>query len=132
MRIMGLKWTGAAQSDIDKAVQLWVKNQQPDGGWKQLPQMEPDAYATGITLYALSQTGMPASHPVYKKGITWLLANQYADGTWFVPSRSPRIQAYFEGGSPYGHDQWISSWATGWAVMALAEAVAPPVSGMAL
>jgi hypothetical protein len=62
----------------------------------------------------------------------FLLRTQHPDGTWFVPSRSPRIQAYFEGGFPYGHDQWISSWATGWAVMALAEAVKTPISGMAL
>jgi len=37
-----------------------------------------------------------------------------------VRSRSPKFQPYFEGGFPYGHDQWISSMATGWATAALA------------
>jgi hypothetical protein len=49
-----------------------------------------------------------------------------------VPSRSPKFQAYFNSGFPYAGDQWISAWATGWATMALAQAVpaasARPVS----
>jgi hypothetical protein len=38
-----------------------------------------------------------------------------------VRSRSPKFQPYFEGGFPYGQDQWISSMATGWATAALAS-----------
>jgi hypothetical protein len=33
-----------------------------------------------------------------------------------------KIQPYFEGGFPYGHDQWISQAATAWATMGLAAA----------
>lgn len=120
MRIMGLKWTGASQSDIDKAIEVWVQKQQPDGGWKQLPQMEGDAYATGITLYALSQAGMPAAHPAYNKGIAWLRANQYADGTWFVRTRSFPVQQQFESGYPFGYHQWISAAAACWSSLAIA------------
>ena len=134
MQLLGLYWAGDLDANTAKRLaRAILAQQQPDGGWRQSGALPPDAYATGESLYALAQTGAvaPTSEP-YRKGVQFLLRTQHADGTWFVPSRSPRIQAYFEGGFPYGHDQWISSWATGWAVMALAEAVAPPVSGMAL
>jgi len=49
-----------------------------------------------------------------------LLSTQRADGSWFVRSRSPKFQPYFDGGFPYEHDQWISAMATGWSTAALA------------
>ncbi len=55
-----------------------------------------------------------------ERGTAYLLATQRADGSWFVASRSPKFQPYFEGGFPYGPNQWISSMATGWATAALA------------
>jgi squalene cyclase len=54
------------------------------------------------------------------KGIDYLLSTQRADGSWYVRSRAPKFQPFFDGGFPYGHDQWISSMATGWATVALA------------
>jgi hypothetical protein len=56
----------------------------------------------------------------------FLLGTQRPDGSWYVASRSPRIQAYFEGGFPYGYDQWISSWGTAWAAMGLVQAMEAP------
>ena len=69
---------------------------------------------------------MAPDDKAYQRGVRFLLNTQRADGSWFVASRSPRIQAYFEGGFPYGHDQWISEWGTAWAAMALAKAIQPP------
>jgi hypothetical protein len=40
-----------------------------------------------------------------------------------VRSRAVKLQPYFQSGFPYGHDQWISSAATGFAVMALAPGI---------
>ena len=57
----------------------------------------------------------------------FLLATQAADGSWRVISRSPKFQTYFNSGFPYAGNQWISSWATGWAAMALAQAIETPV-----
>jgi hypothetical protein len=37
-----------------------------------------------------------------------------------VRSRAVKLQPYFESGFPFGHDQWISSAGTAYAVMALA------------
>ena len=49
----------------------------------------------------------------------YLLATQHADGSWYVRSRAPKFQPYFESGFPHGKDQFISAFATGWAAEAL-------------
>ena len=88
--------------------------------------MGSDAYATGEALYALNAAGrMPATDPVYAKGVKYLLNTQAADGSWHVKSRSIWVQPYFESGFPYGHDQWISAAGTSWATMALSLTVEP-------
>ena len=43
-----------------------------------------------------------------------------------TPEQRAKSKAYFEGGFPYGHDQWISSWGTAWAAMALVQAMEAP------
>jgi hypothetical protein len=86
-----------------------------------------DAYATGTALVALHEAGgLPASDPVYHRGVRYLLAGQKADGTWLVHSRSKPFQTYFESGFPHGKDQFISLAASAWATTALAL-VLPPV-----
>jgi hypothetical protein len=64
---------------------------------------------------------MASTDEVYRHGVGFLLASQKPDGSWYVPSRSPKFQPYFQSGFPYNHDQWISSAATAWAAVALAE-----------
>ena len=66
---------------------------------------------------------MTASSEAVKRGTNYLLSTQRADGSWYVRSRSPKFQPYFEGGFAYGPDQWISSMATGWATTALASSI---------
>ncbi len=58
----------------------------------------------------------------YARGVQYLLATQWQDGSWYVRSRAPKFQPYFQSGFPFDHDQWISSAATSWAVRALAPA----------
>ena len=63
--------------------------------------MGSDAYATGQALYALNATGkMPATDPVYQKGVKYLLRTQAPDGSWHVKTRSIWLQPYFESGFP--------------------------------
>jgi hypothetical protein len=129
MQLLGLAWAGAERHQLDRLARTMLSQQQPDGGWRPQAGLTPDAYSTGETLYALANAGgIAASNASYKKGVAFLLKTQRADGSWFVASRSPRIQAYFDAGFPYGHDQWISEWGTGWAAMALAQAVEAPVT----
>jgi ankyrin repeat protein len=130
MRLLGLYWAGGSDARaMKRQADAILAEQQPDGGWIQREGLPADAYATGECLYALAEAGgvSPAS-AAYRKGIQFLLKTRNADSTWFVRSRSPEIQAYFEGGFPYGHDQWISSWATAWAALALTKSIERPVA----
>ena len=76
----------------------------------------------------LEAAQMAPSHPVYAKGVRYLLNTQAADGSWHVKMRSIWVQPYFESGFPYGTDQWISAAGTSWAAMALSVTVPSPDS----
>ena len=123
MKLLGLKWAGVDSAKIAKAAKDLTALQRTDGGWAQTPQHSSDAYASGSALHGLFESGMAPDSPVYRKGVEFLLRTQAADGSWHVASRAPKFQPYFEGGFPYGHDQWISQWGTGWAAIALAHAL---------
>jgi hypothetical protein len=133
MQLLGAHWAGADAATLKRLAAPILAAQQRDGGWHQRETLSSDAYATGQSLYVLAKTGALApSDAAYTKGVSFLLTTQNANGSWRVASRSPKFQAYFNSGFPYAGDQWISAWATGWATMALAQAVpasaARPVS----
>ena len=81
---------------------------------------------------ALRESGFPVDDPSYQRGVSFLLRSQYEDGSWHVSSRVLPIQPYFESGFPFGRDQFISSAATNWAVMALSPAGRNTVAKAAL
>jgi len=119
-RLLGLAW-GSADSAVRRdAAKEMVALQQADGGWSQRAELATDAYATGLTLYALKESGSDVPASVGERASQYLRSTQRADGSWYVRSRSAKFQPYFESGFPYEHDQWISSMATGWATAALA------------
>ena len=113
-------YVGTTTAKLAKAI---LADQRADGGWGQRESMASDAYATGQSLYALQAASIKTSDAAYQKGVKFLLATQKDDGSWFVASRSAKFQPYFESSFPHGHDQWISSAATGWATAALAHAL---------
>jgi ankyrin repeat protein len=122
-RLLGLVWSRAGSTEIARAAAGLRRDQRPEGGWAQNKYLAPDAYATGLALYALNQADqLRASDPEYRKGVDFLLKTQLDDGSWYVRSRSPKFQPYFQSGFPHGHDQWISATATAYAVMALSPA----------
>jgi ankyrin repeat protein len=119
-QLLGLGWAQAEPESVTKAVTKLLSEQREDGGWTQLPTLESDAYATGLTLYALHDGGgLAVDHPAYQRGIAFLLRTQMADGSWFVASRSFPIVQYSNSGFPHGRSQFISAAATCWATMAL-------------
>ena len=124
-KLLGLAWSKADASAIAAAVKDLQSTQSADGGWQQLSTLPSDAYATGMALYALNVGGVPASDPVYQKGLKYLLSTQAADGTWHVKTRALPFQPYLEIGYPYDHDQWISAAGAAYATMAIAAAVEP-------
>jgi ankyrin repeat protein len=121
MQLLGLQCMGADESTLRRLAKTILSAQRADGGWAQTEFLSSDAYATGQTLVALVKTGLlkPAD-PAYQRAQKYLLSTQHADGSWHVRSRSPKFQPFFESGFPYGHDQWISAMATGWAATAVA------------
>jgi len=126
-QLLGARWAGADAGTMKRLSTAIVAYQRPDGGWAQRHGLESDAYGTGQTLYSLAECGLSTKDAAYEKGVRFLLATQREDGSWYVRSRAAKFQPYFESGFPYGHDQWISSMATGWAAAALAYAVDPAV-----
>ena len=121
MRLMGLVWTKASRENINAAMRQVLSQQAPDGGWPQRDQYAPDAYATGMSLFALHEAGTSVTSDVYRKGVAFLLRNQYQNGAWFVKTRAYPIQPYFESGYPFGRNQWISAAGAGWASLAIAK-----------
>ena len=121
MRLMGLVWTDAPRARIDAAQKEIRARQDASGGWSQFARTEPDAYATGLSLYALHVAGVPATDDAYRKGVAFLLGTQYQDGTWLVKTHSFPVQRYFESGFPFGRHQWISAAGTSWASLAIAQ-----------
>jgi ankyrin repeat protein len=125
-RLLGLRWTHADERLIKSAADLLKGEQHADGGWSQLPDVNSDAYATGMVLVALHRgIGLPISDPVYKRGVDYLLNTQEPDGSWFVHKRAAALNAYFESGFPHGKFQFISYAGSCWATMALMYAAAP-------
>jgi hypothetical protein len=126
MRLIGVAAAGAPASDLRRLAEPILAKQRFDGGFAQRDRFASDAYATGMTLWALANAGVvQPNQDVYRKGVKFLLSTQASDGSWHVSSRATKFQIYFESGFPYGHDQWISTIATGWAASALSAAIAP-------
>ena len=120
MRLLGLVWAKAPTLAVKAAAQEIASRQSADGGWSQLTTLEPDAYATGLALYALHEAGVAVTDDVYRKGVAFLISTQYPDGSWFVRTRAFPVQPYFESGFPFGRHQWISAAGTAWAARAIA------------
>ena len=117
MRLVGVAAAGASAAELRKLAEPILAQRRSDGGWAQRQGFPSDAYATGMTLWALNEAGVMKPD---RMGVKFLLGSQGSDGSWHVASRATKFQQYFESGFPYGHDQWISTMATGWAANALA------------
>jgi ankyrin repeat protein len=117
MRLVGAAAAGASAAELHKLAEPILALQRSDGGWAQRQAFPSDAYATGMTLWALSEAGVMRPEA---KAVKFLRGTQSPDGSWHVASRATKFQQYFESGFPYEHDQWISTMATGWAANALA------------
>src|SRR6476646_4172144 len=92
-RLMGLAWGGASADALRRAASDLAARQRADGGWSQRDEMTSDAYATGLAMYALRESGArTAPDSQMQKGAKYLLSTQRADGSWYVRSRSPKFQ----------------------------------------
>jgi ankyrin repeat protein len=121
MQLNALADAGANTSERAPFVKALKAAQNRDGSWSVLPGIPGEAYATGEALYALQVSGeVPTKDAVYQHGVQWLLRNQLADGSWFMPTRAVPVQPHtFESGFPHGWHQFASDGASNWAAMAL-------------
>jgi squalene-hopene/tetraprenyl-beta-curcumene cyclase len=113
--------------------------QHPDGGWS-LADLDPqrdlkpsvldlfkraenvdgsDGCATGLALSALEEGGVPLDDPVLQRGLVWLRAHQYQDGSWWAAS----LNGFRDPASDMG--RFMSDAATGYAVLALERSRSP-------
>lgn len=111
--------SGKSRAEIQPQIDKLFALQQPDGGWRQRPEMASDAYATGQTLYVLSLAGCTAKRPAIKRAIDFLVASQRPDGSWPMISR-PKPGA---GGKPAKLLTPITCVAGSWATIGLARFV---------
>jgi ankyrin repeat protein len=123
-QLLGLYWSGAPSSAVQRLAAEILASQRQDGGWAQLTTRNGDAYATGQTLYALHEACiLEPSDEAYRRGARFLLTTQFEDGSWLVKTRSFPFQPLKDTKFPHGRDQWISATGTSWAAMALALTV---------
>jgi N-acyl-D-amino-acid deacylase len=121
-RLWGLHLFDGSAESRRAAQQAILDEQRDDGSWSQLDDMSGDAYATGLTLATLRETGFDPRDPAFIKGCEFLLRNQLPDGSWLVETRSKPVQVYFDNGDPHGKHQFISTAASSWAVAVLVAA----------
>jgi ankyrin repeat protein len=120
MQLNGLSDAGASAAERAPFVKALKATQNADGSWTQLPGMPAEAYATGEALYALHISGdVPVKDVAYQRGIDWLLKNQLADGTWFVPALAVPVQPHTFESFPHGWHQFASEAGSSWATLAL-------------
>ena len=120
MQLNGLASAGATPAERAPFIQALKAAQNQDGELEPAPGIPGDAYATGEALYALHISGdLPTTDPTYQKGVQWILRNQLADGSWYVPARTVPVQPFFASGFPHGSNQWSSDAGSSWASMAL-------------
>lgn len=125
-RLLGLHWCEEKASRLGFASKELVGQQRADGGWAALPGLESDAWATGLTLFALLESRtLMANSVTYQRGVDFLLRTQFEDGSWWVRSRTWPFQPHFDSRFPHGKDQWISAAATAWASLALINSLPP-------
>ena len=67
MRLMGLVWTDAPRARVNAAIKDVRERQETSGGWSQFGRTGPDAYTTGLSLYAMHVAGVPSTDEAYQK-----------------------------------------------------------------
>ena len=76
--------------------------------------------------------GVSKEDTAWRRDVQYLRATQNEDGSWHVRSRGFGFQPYRDTGFfRTDYDQWISSAATGFAVLALASLIEPPAATQA-
>lgn len=121
-RLWGLHHLGGDEKLKKSTLAAIFAAQHDDGGWAETDDGLSDTYSTGQTLFMLLKTGTAPDHPSIIGARDYLLKTQQADGSWLAESHVKfKAQSYFENGDPYGEHQFLSTAATAWATVGLAQ-----------
>jgi len=127
------KLPGLVTQEQQKAIiQEVLSKQKSDGGWSLTslsgdwkrndgtPQeTADDGYATGLTIFALLQAGVPRENPQLQKALAWLTENQSkSEGSWMTYSLNKNKEHHISPGTAL----FMNDAATAYAVLALTEA----------
>jgi hypothetical protein len=99
-------------------LQRLVSIQNSDGGWGWIAGESSDALATGLSLYALCQSGVATNDRAVQSACQFLVETQRDDGSWDVRGTKERKKNGLEETSTY--------WGTTWATIGLLQTL-PPV-----
>ena len=120
MQLLGLEPSGARGVRGSPGCGNYPPMQRPDGGWGQTANLASEPTPLDYALYH-ARTRCTVSRSLSAR-VCSTVQTQAADGSWYVKSRAPKFQLVLDTIFPYGHDQWISSWATAWSATALSYA----------
>ena len=121
MRLMGLVWTDAPRARVNAAIKDVRDRQEASGGWSQFGRTAPDAYATGLSLYALHVAGVPATDDDVPEGCG--VPAQHAVSGRNLAGEDALLPgpAILRKRIPLRRHQWISTAGTSWASLAIAQ-----------
>lgn len=87
LRLLAKVATTSKPEELRPLIDDLLARQDANGGWRQTPDMNSDAFATGQSLYALRVAGITADDAAIRAGAAFLVNSQSADGSWTMTSR---------------------------------------------
>ena len=85
MRLVGVAAAGASAAELRKLAEPILAQQRSDGGWAQRQGFPSDAYATGMTLWALNEAGVMRPDAQGRE-----VPARHAERGWLLARRQPR------------------------------------------
>ncbi|OQA14736.1 MAG: von Willebrand factor type A domain protein [bacterium ADurb.Bin363] len=101
-KILGLSFTGQTLDNpvIKKDVEILFSKQNSDGGWSETQDLKSNNLTTGMAVYALKCAGINMNDERLIKGVSYLINNQQAFGSW------PSENTISKRPSDYGPTAW--------------------------
>jgi hypothetical protein len=113
LRVVIERRFGAAEKAGQLLADL-IKSQREDGGWGWQPDDASDAWATGLALYALSQSGDAAPAGAIERARGFLSKTQRENGSWLVEGKLTK------------NADMASYFGTAWAIIGISRTLPKP------
>jgi hypothetical protein len=104
---------GKNAKELLPQIEVILRRQNEDGGWGQEKESASDAFATGQALYFLCSAGVKPDSEAVRRGVSFLVTAQEADGSWPMTARA------HSGEKPAKNPVPITYFGSAWATIAL-------------